>query len=66
MAILLMILANFWVYSVTEGKTYSRISKVPPREVALVLGTSPKMKSGVANPYFIYRMDATALLYHQK
>lgn len=42
MAILLMILANFWVYSVTEGKTYSRISKVPPREVALVLGTSPK------------------------
>lgn len=64
LAILLMILANFWVYSVTEGKTYSRISKIPPREVALVLGTSPKMKSGVANPYFIYRMDATALLYH--
>ncbi|MFT3919746.1 MAG: ElyC/SanA/YdcF family protein [Cloacibacterium sp.] len=62
--ILLMILANFWVYSVTEGKTYSRISKIPPREVALVLGTSPKMKSGVANPYFTYRMDATALLYH--
>ncbi|KAF1857494.1 hypothetical protein Lal_00042813 [Lupinus albus] len=59
-----MILANFWVYSVTEGKTYSRISKIPPREVALVLGTSPKMKSGVANPYFTYRMDATALLYH--
>lgn len=63
-AILIMILANFWVYSVTEGRTYSRISKIPPREVALVLGTSPKMKSGVANPYFTYRMDATALLYH--
>lgn len=63
-AILIMILANFWVYSVTEGRTYSRISKIPPREVALVLGTSPKMKSGIANPYFTYRMDATALLYH--
>ena len=61
---LLMILANFWVFSLTEGRTYTKISKIPPREVALVLGTSPKMKSGVANPYFTYRMDATALLYH--
>lgn len=62
--ILLMILANLWVYSLTNGRTYTKISRVPPRETALVLGTSPKMKSGVANPYFVSRMDATALLYH--
>ncbi len=62
--ILLMILANIWVFSVTDGRTFNRISKVPPRETALVLGTSPKMKSGAANPYFLKRMDATALLYH--
>ena len=64
MAFLLMILANFWVFSLTGGRTYTRVSKVPPRNTALVLGTSPKMRSGIANPYFISRMDATALLYH--
>ncbi len=62
--VLLMILANIWVFAVTNGRTYTKISKIPPRETALVLGTSPKMKSGVSNPYFTSRMDATALLYH--
>lgn len=61
---LLMVLANIWVFSITNGKTYSRISKIPPREIALVLGTSPKMRSGISNPYFVARMDAAALLYH--
>ena len=62
--VLLMILANVWVYALTNGRTYTRISKIPPRQTALVLGTSPKMKSGLSNPYFTSRMDATALLYH--
>lgn len=61
---LVMILANIWVFSLTDGRTYSKISKIPPREYALVLGTSPKMRSGVANPYFVSRMDAASLLYH--
>lgn len=61
---LLMILANIWVVALTNGRTFMRISKIPPRETALVLGTSPKMKSGKSNPYFTSRMDATALLYH--
>lgn len=61
---LLMILANVWVFSLTGGRTFTKVSKIPPRETALVLGTSPKMRSGKANPYFISRMDATALLYH--
>ena len=62
--ILLMILANFWVVALTSGRTYTKISKVPPRDCALVLGTSPKMRSGVANPYFTARMDAVGTLYH--
>lgn len=62
--VLLMILANVWVVALTNGRTFTKISKVPPRETALVLGTSPRMKSGVSNPYFTKRMDATALLYH--
>lgn len=61
-----MMLANIWVFSLTNGRTFIKVSKVPPREVALVLGTSPKMKSGVANPYFVRRMDAVSLLYHHR
>ncbi len=64
MGILLILLANMWVYSVTDGRTFRKISKIPPRETALVLGTSPKTMSGTANPYFIKRMDAAALLFH--
>lgn len=63
-AVLLMILANIWVYALTNGRTFTKISKIPPRETALVLGTSPRMKSGASNPYFTARMDATGLLYH--
>lgn len=63
-AVLLMILANVWVVALTNGRTFTRISKIPPRETALVLGTSPRMKSGISNPYFTTRMEATALLYH--
>lgn len=62
--LLLMVLANIWVFSLTDGRTYDKISKTPPRETALVLGTSPKMRSGIANPYFTSRMDAVSLLYH--
>lgn len=64
LGILLMILANFWVFALTSGRTYTKISKVPPRDCALVLGTSPKMRSGVANPYFVARMDAVGTLFH--
>ncbi len=62
--LLLMILANIWVFSLTNGRTYTKISQIPARDVALVLGTSPKTMSGNANPYFTKRMDATATLYH--
>lgn len=63
-SILMMFIANIWVFGLTNGRTYTKISKIPPRKTALVLGTSPKTKSGNANPYFVARMDATALLYH--
>lgn len=62
--VIMICLANAWVFALTNGRTYTKISKIPPREIALVLGTSPKMKSGISNPYFTKRMDAAALLYH--
>jgi len=62
--ILFMILANLWVFSVTEGRTFTKLSKVPAKECALVLGTSPKTMGGNANPYFISRMNAAMTLYN--
>lgn len=64
LGILMICLANAWVFALTNGRTYTKISKIPPREIALVLGTSPKTRSGLSNPYFTKRMDAAALLYH--
>lgn len=61
---MLVLWANIWVFHLTNGRTFNQISKVPPRSCALVLGTSPKMKSGRANPYFTARMRAVATLYH--
>lgn len=66
LGVLLLILANVWVVALTSGRTYNKISKVPSRDCALVLGTSPKMRSGVANPYFTARMDAVGTLYHHE
>lgn len=45
---------------------YSKVSQIPFRETALVLGTSPKLKSGNANPYFTKRMEAVSSLYHYR
>ena len=64
LGVLLLILANVSVVALTSGRTYTKISKVPSRDCALLLGTSPKMRSGVANPYFTARMDAVGTLYH--
>ncbi|WP_417428819.1 SanA/YdcF family protein [Halpernia sp.] len=59
-----MIFANIWVFALTNGRTYTKVSQIPAREVALVLGTSPKTMSGNANPYFTKRMNAVSALYH--
>ncbi|WP_438826611.1 SanA/YdcF family protein [Riemerella columbina] len=64
LVVLLMLFANVWVYALTNGRTYNKVSKIPERRAALVLGTSPKMRSGVANPYFTKRMEAVSALYH--
>ena len=63
LVLLLVLAANFWVFYETHGRSFQKISSVPPRETALVLGTSPKTRSGKANPYFTRRMDAAARLY---
>ena len=47
-----------------KGRVYDRPDMVPAREVGLVLGTSEHRRDGGDNPYFKYRIDAAAKLYH--
>jgi len=57
-------LANWWVIKSTEDKVIDDVNRVPVRQVALVLGTSHKLRNGSANPFFENRMKAAAALYH--
>jgi SanA protein len=45
---------------------YSDISKVPTKNVALVLGTTKFLKGGRRNYFYKYRMDATVALFNAK
>ena len=47
-----------------KGKYYTDTASVPPRKAALVLGTSSRLVNGRPNPYFTYRIEAAADLFH--
>jgi SanA protein len=50
----------------TKQQIFSEVEEIPNNQVGLVLGTSSLLKNGNHNPYFIYRMEAAALLYHSR
>ena len=47
-----------------KGRVYDRADAIPPRETGLLLGTSEHRRDGGDNPYFKYRVEAAAKLYH--
>ncbi len=57
-------LSNQWIISSTKDRIYTTIEAVPTNDVALVLGASKYLSGGRINPYFKYRMEAAARLYH--
>jgi len=61
--LILIFLCDFIIESYSESKTYSSIHQIPSNRVGLVLGTSKRLSSGLANPYYTYRIEATAALY---
>ncbi len=64
MAVLIILVVDFWIHQVTRTSIYEKIDHVPEREVGLVLGTSPKVSTGENNLHFQRRVDAAAELYH--
>jgi SanA protein len=61
----LILCANWWVIKSTEDKVLTDINLLNGQSVALVLGTSNKLRNGTANPYFQNRIKAAAELYHE-
>jgi len=57
------ILSNIWIVASTRARVFQSIEEIPPEDVGLVLGTSKRLTSGKANPYFHNRMQAAAELY---
>ncbi len=62
-SILLILLSNFIIDSSAEGKTFTNINDVPENRVGLILGTSNRLASGGANPYYTFRINAAVQLY---
>jgi len=61
-----VIVCNLLVNEFSEEFVFERIEDVPYNKVGLVLGTSKYLKKGGLNPYFMYRIQAAAKLYHAK
>lgn len=61
--VLLVLALNFWIVSVTEDAIIYEMERVPPKRVALLLGTSKHTTKGGSNKYFQERIAAAAELY---
>lgn len=56
---------ELYVHLSSRGKLYERAADLPSQSaVGLVLGCSPYLRSRHENPYFRYRIDAAASLWH--
>lgn len=51
-------LCNYWIVSSTAKQLFTSSDSIPARKVALVLGASKLSRTGHANMYFTYRMQA--------
>lgn len=63
--VLVIVMLNGWVTHSTDSQIFSRISKLEDNQVGLLLGTTPKLANGYANPYFTNRINAAAVLYQK-
>jgi SanA protein len=52
-----------WVARTAKGHCHTSVAAVPAMPVGLVLGTSPRLRGGIANPFFTARIQAAVELY---
>jgi SanA protein len=58
-----IILCNYWIIRSTRQQLYSKTTDIPANDVGLLLGASKTLKSGYANLFFKYRIEAAAELF---
>ncbi len=56
-------MANWWIVRTTRAQIVIDRTRLPANDVALVLGTAPKLAGGWTNPFFEGRIDTAADLY---
>lgn len=61
-----VLITNVWVCANVSKCVHQSIDAVQASDIALVLGTSRTVNGRVENPYFKYRMDAAATLFHHR
>ncbi len=61
--LVVIFLCNFIIESSAKRKTFSSIVNIPKNRVGLVLGTSKRITTGQANPYYSNRIQATVQLF---
>lgn len=62
--VIMGVVVNHSVSKEAEGRCYYNVDEIPYRRVGLLLGTTRLTRQGYKNPYFYYRTDACAELYH--
>lgn len=58
-----IIYCNYWIKASTKSQIYADVTKIPSREVGLVLGARKKTVRGTDNLYFTYRILAAYELF---
>jgi SanA protein len=61
--LILLVITNLWVIRSTSDKVYAGTDSLPANNVAVILGTSHKLRSGKPNPFFEYRIQTAVALY---
>lgn len=61
---ILFLYSSQTISEASEGRSFSSTTAIPYNQVALVLGTSKSLSSGLPNPFFTNRIKAAAELFH--
>ncbi|WP_313376716.1 vancomycin high temperature exclusion protein [Chishuiella sp.] len=62
-ALLFSLYANYKIEKSTKDYVTYNLNQLPETKIGLVLGTSPNLKNGYQNFYFVYRIKAAEELY---
>src|SRR3954469_12537817 len=61
-----VLFTSWWMVYSTSDRVFQDRKAIPANDVGLVLGTSPRLKSGNINWHFKVRMDAAAKLFRER